>query len=180
LSTLFGSVFGSVRPGAKTCHQGYRIDRMRIIASCEASNRFAHRLPFSIGTARYGEQCRLYPAVRYYGVAIARGTMKDSRATQRGRILELLIAARGGWIALPKIADCAAQFNSRIFELRHLGFRIKNQTQAVNESRHSWFRLELGPHSPQPAAPAEPLPETISLFEPASVPQRFDPEEGAR
>jgi hypothetical protein len=68
--------------------------------------------------------------------------MKDSRATQRGRILALLIATRGDWVPLPTIADCAAQYNARIFELRRLGFRIANRTRIVNGTKHSWFRLE--------------------------------------
>lgn len=40
--------------------------------------------------------------------------MKGSRANQRSRILELLIAARGEWVPLPNIMECAAQYNARI------------------------------------------------------------------
>jgi hypothetical protein len=68
-----------------------------------------------------------------------------TRATQRDRILALLVTARD-WVPLPTIADCAAQYNARIFELRRLGFRIANRTKLVNGIKHSWFRLE-----PQPA-----------------------------
>jgi hypothetical protein len=75
----------------------------------------------------------------------------SSRATQRGEILRLLIDAHGDWVPLPKITDCAAQYNARIFELRRLGFRIKNRTQGVNGARHSWFRLE-----PQPITATSP------------------------
>lgn len=85
--------------------------------------------------------------------------MKQSHATQRGRILELLIATRGDWVPLPTIADCAAQYNARIFELRCLGFRIANRTQLVNGTKHSWFRLEPRPTtatSPQERQPATP------------------------
>ena len=71
--------------------------------------------------------------------------MKSSRATQRSRILELLIAAHGGWISLPKIMECAAQYNARIHELRRGGFQIENTTKKVNGVRHSWFRLVRGP-----------------------------------
>ena len=71
--------------------------------------------------------------------------MKESRSTQRGKILKLLIASRGGWVPLPTIADCAAQYNARIFELRRLGFRIANRTRLVNGTKHSWFRLEPRP-----------------------------------
>ena len=69
----------------------------------------------------------------------------SSRATQRGEILGLLIAARGDWVPLPKITECAAQYNARIFELRRLGFRITNRTREVSGQRHSWFRLESSP-----------------------------------
>jgi hypothetical protein len=94
--------------------------------------------------------------------------VKDSRATQRGRILELLIAARGDWVLLPKITDCAAQYNARIFELRRLGFRIKNRTQVVNGARHSWFRLEprpataTSPQERQPVTPTTEQPDRIA------------------
>lgn len=90
--------------------------------------------------------------------------MKDSRATQRGRILELLIDARGEWVPLPKIVACAAQYNARIFELRHLGFRIKNRTREVGGEKHSWFRLEVETKPVQAVSAVLPAPETISLF----------------
>lgn len=69
----------------------------------------------------------------------------SSRATQRGQILAVLVAARGAWVPLPKITECAAQYNARIFELRRLGFRIANRTREVSGQRHSWFRLESIP-----------------------------------
>lgn len=76
------------------------------------------------------------------------------KGTQRGRILELLISARGDWVPLPKITECAAQYNSRIHELRHLGFLIENRTKEIDGVRHSWFRLVRGPEQsaggPQP------------------------------
>jgi hypothetical protein len=75
--------------------------------------------------------------------------VRDSRSGQRTKILELLISARGDWVSLPRIMDCAAQYNARIFELRRLGFRITNRTQDVNGSRHSWFRLESEPQAVQ-------------------------------
>jgi hypothetical protein len=94
-----------------------------------------------------------------------------TRAKQRDQILGLLIAARGDWVPLPKITDCAAQYNARIFELRRLGFRIANRTRLVNGTKHSWFRLELqpatatSPQERQPAPPttAYPFPEFGSL-----------------
>jgi len=69
----------------------------------------------------------------------------SSHATQRDEILSVLVAARGGWVPLPKITDCAAQYNARIFELRRLGFRITNRTREVGGRRCSWFRLESQP-----------------------------------
>jgi hypothetical protein len=69
----------------------------------------------------------------------------DSRSTQRARILKLLIDARGGEVSLPEILACAAQYNSRIFELRRLGFKITNRTEGINGNRRSWFRLVWGP-----------------------------------
>jgi hypothetical protein len=69
----------------------------------------------------------------------------SSHATQREEILSVLVAARGGWVPLRKITDCAAQYNARIFELRRLGFRITNRTREVDGRRCSWFRLESIP-----------------------------------
>jgi hypothetical protein len=86
----------------------------------------------------------------------------DSRQTQRGRILALLVTARGGWVALPALG--VAQYNSRVLELRRLGFRIENR----REAKRSWFRLVAGPSLPTPApAPVFPpasTPDTESLF----------------
>jgi hypothetical protein len=70
--------------------------------------------------------------------------VKDSHG-QRGKIFELLKAADGGWVSLPEIMDCAAQYNARIFELRRLGFRIENRTTEIAGVRHSWFRLVTEP-----------------------------------
>lgn len=99
---------------------------------------------------------------------------RDSRSTQRNRILGLLIAARGDWVPLPKITDCAAQYNARIFELRRLGFCVKNRTREVDGSRHSWFRLE--PRA-QLETPRPTERDTDLLFPVGPAPWR-DPEEG--
>jgi hypothetical protein len=63
--------------------------------------------------------------------------------TQRSRILRLLIDARGEWVPLPEIMACAAQYNARVYELRRLGFDVKNKTETDSATgvRHSWFRL---------------------------------------
>lgn len=65
--------------------------------------------------------------------------------TQRDRILGVLIQARGQWVELPEIMECAAQYNARLFELRRLGFRIENRIRDVGGVRHSWFRLIPAP-----------------------------------
>ena len=61
--------------------------------------------------------------------------MSSSRSTQRGKILQLLIAARGEWVPLHTIA---------------------NRTKLVNGARHSWFRLE--PQTPIAVSPESKLP----------------------
>lgn len=77
--------------------------------------------------------------------------------TQRGRILALLIEARGQWVAGPQIFRLAAQYSARIHELRKLGFRIENKTATVDGQRHSWFRLvpRLSPFRENPAEPSQ-------------------------
>ena len=73
---------------------------------------------------------------------------KDSSQIQRSQVLEKLINARGGRVPLPEILACAAQYNSRIFDLRKLGFRIVNERERVNGQIHTWFRLISGPNTP--------------------------------
>lgn len=90
----------------------------------------------------------------------------SSRATQRGQILSVLIAARGDWVPLPKITECAAQYNARIFELRRSGFRIANQVRDVGGERHSWFRLESPPADVSPQES-----ENLAVAIPHSFPQ---------
>jgi hypothetical protein len=62
-------------------------------------------------------------------------------ATQRGRILNLLRSANGAWVPLPEIMRCAAQYNTRILELRRSGLTIENRTEEINGVKHSWYRL---------------------------------------
>jgi len=64
-----------------------------------------------------------------------------SANTQRGRILAVLLEARGEWVSGPRIFRLAAQYSARIHELRKLGFAIENMTKLVDGQRHSWFRL---------------------------------------
>lgn len=79
--------------------------------------------------------------------------------TQRARILRLLIDARGGWVPLPELLACAAQYSARVLELRRLGFVIENKTERVNGARHSWFRLAEAPDNGE-SAPTENLSES--------------------
>ena len=88
--------------------------------------------------------------------------------TQRARILRLLIEARG-WVPLPELIACAAQYNARVLELRRLGFAIENKTERVNGERHSWFRLVSSPApapKPEPAKPnAAAIGDDLPLFQ---------------
>lgn len=70
----------------------------------------------------------------------------NGRKHQRQKILDLLLAAHGGWIPLPAVlALGVAQYNARIFELLALGFRIENRTERdANGKVLSWFRLTAG------------------------------------
>lgn len=82
--------------------------------------------------------------------------------TQRGRILGVLLAARGGEVGLRQILDLRiSQFGTRIKELRDMGFVIVNRQQVVGEERRSWYRLVSGPHSPSVPTPIAPA---ASLF----------------
>lgn len=88
--------------------------------------------------------------------------------TQRGRILQLLIDAHGDWVPLPEIMSCAAQYNSRIYDLRRAGHIIENRTETDTKTgaHHSWFRLVPVPSQtlPEPAKPQPPKPSVESDF----------------
>lgn len=69
--------------------------------------------------------------------------MNNVRITQRDRLREVLLAARGDWIPLPQILELKiSQFGARLLELRRLGYRIVNRTENVNGKKCSWYRLE--------------------------------------
>jgi hypothetical protein len=73
----------------------------------------------------------------------------QSYSTQRGKILALLIAARGDWVPLPAIMACAAQYAARILELRRAGFPIPTpRVETINGRRHTWYRLIQGQAAP--------------------------------
>jgi hypothetical protein len=77
--------------------------------------------------------------------------MRDSRNAQRAKILAELVSAHGEWVPLPRNTQHPAQYNARVYELRHMGFTIQNKTRDVNGARHSWFRLESSPSDIRPA-----------------------------
>jgi Helix-turn-helix domain len=85
----------------------------------------------------------------------------STRNTQRSRILELLIDARGSWVPLPEILELQiSQYGARILELRRMGFIIENR----REGEQSWFRLVPGPESTLKPKRVEAKPAPDSLF----------------
>ena len=64
-----------------------------------------------------------------------------SWGSQRDRILRLLQSRAGQWVPLYEITPLAAQYNTRIKELRERGHTIDNHTRHVDGVVHSWFRL---------------------------------------
>jgi hypothetical protein len=64
----------------------------------------------------------------------------------------------------PEIAACAQQYNSRVFDLRRLGFRIENRTEEIDGARHSWFRI-VPTSSAAPAAA-----ERADVVSPQTIP----------
>jgi hypothetical protein len=63
-----------------------------------------------------------------------------SWGSQRDRILRLLQSRTGQWVPLYEITPLAAQYNTRIKELRERGHTIDNHTRHVDGVVHSWFR----------------------------------------
>jgi hypothetical protein len=92
----------------------------------------------------------------------------EIRKTQRATILALLLNAMGAWVPLTDILRLGiAQYSSRIFELRRMGFHVVNRCEARDGKRHSWFRLESSPlpSTPQvtPAKPGEAQQQALDL-----------------
>jgi Helix-turn-helix domain len=85
---------------------------------------------------------------------------------QRGRILALLVNARGGWVPLPEILELGvAQYSARIHELRALGFRIENRRERIDGMLHTYFRLNGGT-----ATVPRPVPSNAELRRGAVLP----------
>ena len=69
-------------------------------------------------------------------------------SSQQQKLLAVLEANKGAWVPLPSIMALGiAQYNARIYELRRLGYDIKNKTKEINGVKHSWFCLP-GPEGP--------------------------------
>ena len=99
----------------------------------------------------------------------------DSRNSQRGRALRLLIEARGGWVSAPELANVGGlQFQTRVYELRHkLGLHIENYVECRGGKRFSRYRLVPGPAASAPEASDNWTPlESGSLFGDLS-PERY-------
>jgi hypothetical protein len=59
---------------------------------------------------------------------------------QRDRLRELFTEHPHTWIPLPWILNLGiAQYNARIFELRHEGLNISNKVREEDGIRKSWF-----------------------------------------
>ncbi len=71
------------------------------------------------------------------------------RDTQRTEIFRLLGARVGEWVPLYEILPLAAQYNTRIKELRERGHIIDNHTRHVDGVVHSWFRLVESRRQPE-------------------------------
>jgi hypothetical protein len=70
----------------------------------------------------------------------------DIRKPQSIRLLELFVQANGAEVPLTAILQLRiSQFGARIFELRRQGFVIKNRTEHINGTVHSWYHLESSP-----------------------------------
>jgi hypothetical protein len=73
------------------------------------------------------------------------------RKNQRHRILELLIAARGGEVPSPELARVSLQYCARISELREEGFVIISRVEVQDGVKHGFFRLHQRPGSQRDA-----------------------------
>jgi hypothetical protein len=88
------------------------------------------------------------------GEALPSVSETTNHKTQRQHILDLLMAAEGGEVALAEIMVCAAQYNACIHELRKRGYKIVNRSETRNGVKHSWYRLESSPAEPMPGTPS--------------------------
>lgn len=98
-----------------------------------------------------------------------RGVNPASAKTQRQKVLEVLVAARGSEVPSYSLSRIALQYNARLKELRRAGLYIVSRTVWRDGKRLGFFRLlQQGPHE-QPSAPADNSRETLSLFGDLSI-----------
>ena len=67
------------------------------------------------------------------------------RKNHRQRILELLIAARGGEVPSSELAEVSLQYNARVSELREAGFVIISRVEVRDGVKRGFFRLNQCP-----------------------------------
>ncbi len=65
--------------------------------------------------------------------------------SQRQRILDLLLGARGQEVPSIVLARISLQYGARVKELRKLGFRISNRTERRAGKVNGYFRIESVP-----------------------------------
>ena len=80
------------------------------------------------------------------------------KKTQRQRILDLLLSARGREVPSVALSRISLQYGARVKELRELGFKIQNRTERRSDKVCGYFRLQSGAgkesHEPIKAASA--------------------------
>jgi hypothetical protein len=91
--------------------------------------------------------------------------MKSKRQPQRDKVLGELVAARGGWVSVLRPAAHSLQYQSRLQELRKMGFAISTARVEVVDGQHrTWYRLEnLQPVSYNSRAPSNNAPTLFDL-----------------
>lgn len=66
--------------------------------------------------------------------------MRHRENSGHEKIRKLFEAHPNEWVPLTEVLRLqVAQYNSRIKELRAEGYTIKNKTEYVGSSKHSWF-----------------------------------------
>jgi hypothetical protein len=71
--------------------------------------------------------------------------LRPLRKSQRQRILDRLIAARGGEVPSPELAKVSLQYNARVSELREAGFVIISRVEIHDGVKRGFFRLHQRP-----------------------------------
>jgi len=71
--------------------------------------------------------------------------ISSTTKSQRQRILDLLLGARGQEVPSIVLARISLQYGARVKELRELGFRISNRTERRAGKVNGYFRMESAP-----------------------------------